>query len=128
VALAKSLQLPVVDLHSAMMAQPGWQALLSDGLHFNDKGQQFVYGAVSQAIDLAAPHLKPGPSVRRRCTPLDASTLRLLVAGGVVQMNRISSERASKPSNLLRERLDGFDALSDDVRFILKGILSGNRR
>ena len=33
-------------------------------------------------------------------------------------MNRISSERASKPSNLLRERLDGFDALSDDIRFI----------
>ena len=33
-------------------------------------------------------------------------------------MNRISSERASNPSNLLRERLDGFDALSDDIRFI----------
>ena len=32
--------------------------------------------------------------------------------------NRVSSERASKPSNLLRERLDGFDALSDDIRFI----------
>ena len=33
-------------------------------------------------------------------------------------MNRLSSERASKPSNLLRERLDGFDVLSDDKRFI----------
>ena len=33
-------------------------------------------------------------------------------------MNRISSERESKPSNLSRNRLDGFDALSDDIRFI----------
>jgi lysophospholipase L1-like esterase len=66
VALAKSLQLPVVDLHSAMMAQPDWKGLLSDGLHFNDKGQVFVYGAVSEVIDIAAPHLKPGPSQRSR--------------------------------------------------------------
>ena len=33
-------------------------------------------------------------------------------------MNRISSARASKPSNLSRNRLDGFDALADDIRFI----------
>ena len=33
-------------------------------------------------------------------------------------MNRISSKRASKPFNLSRNRSDGFDALSDDIRCI----------
>ena len=31
---------------------------------------------------------------------------------------RLSSERASQPSKLLRERLDGLDALSDDKWFV----------
>jgi len=42
-------------------------------------------------------------------------------------MNRLSSERASKPSNLLRERLDGFDALSEDKRFIQEALAATRR-
>ena len=35
-----------------------------------------------------------------------------------VQMDRLSSERVSNPSNRLRNRLDGLDTLSDDKRSI----------
>lgn len=90
VTLAESLQLPVVDLHSAMMALPDWKGLLSDGLHFNDKGQVFVYGAVSQVIDIAAPHLIPGPSTT--LLPFGSSLVDRLAGqwGSVMSVCRLS--------------------------------------
>ena len=70
VDLAAAQQLPVVDLHTAMMAQPQWQSLLCDGLHLNDAGQAFVLAAMSGVLDRAAPHLAPGPSPFRRCVTI----------------------------------------------------------
>lgn len=58
-ALAAELGLPCLNLWAAFQAVPGWQqALLSDGLHLTQQGNEEVYRLLRALIDARYPHLR----------------------------------------------------------------------
>lgn len=56
--LGSDLSLPVLDLWTEIQKQEGWQAYLSDGLHFTPSGSTAVYTLLQAKIDEALPHLR----------------------------------------------------------------------
>ena len=52
--------IPTLDLHSELLAQDDWKALLGDGLHPNAKGGEAIFRAVRGAINVHFPDLSPG--------------------------------------------------------------------
>eukprot|EP00899_Mesostigma_viride_P008208 jgi/Mesvir1/17389/Mv08688-RA.1 len=48
--VAAQLGCPVVDLWTAMQAQPDWPFFLSDGLHLTERGNAFVFQQLVEAI------------------------------------------------------------------------------
>ncbi|KAK9840954.1 hypothetical protein WJX81_002383 [Elliptochloris bilobata] len=57
--VGQALDAPVLDLWTALQREPGWEALLSDGLHFNEAGQRAVREALLSFIAERLPHLRP---------------------------------------------------------------------
>lgn len=56
VALGARHKLPVLDLHTALQAEDGWQTvLLSDGLHFTPAGQALVGRLLTARLEEAYP-------------------------------------------------------------------------
>eukprot|EP00934_Nitzschia_sp_Nitz4_P005912 Nitzschia sp. Nitz4//scaffold88_size82704//39945//41126//NITZ4_005293-RA/size82704-processed-gene-0.67-mRNA-1//-1//CDS//3329559497//5902//frame0 len=61
--VARSLNLPVVDLYTSMTAVGDFGPFFYDGLHFSDEGQDFVLKEVLETISTHFPalHVKPDP-------------------------------------------------------------------
>jgi len=60
VQLGKTTSTPTLDLHAAFMRRDDWRTLLSDGLHPNAKGGEFIAACVLHSIERHYPHLRPG--------------------------------------------------------------------
>ena len=55
--VAAAEAVPCVDLFNRFQEQPGWQQLLSDGLHLTPAGQRLFYEEAVAAIETAHPAL-----------------------------------------------------------------------
>ena len=60
--VGQALGAPVLDLWTALQREPGWEALLEDGLHFTAAGQRAVRDALLAFISERLPHLRCVPS------------------------------------------------------------------
>ena len=59
--VGQALGAPVLDLWTALQREPGWEALLEDGLHFTEAGQRAVRDALLAFISERLPHLRCAP-------------------------------------------------------------------
>ena len=57
-SVGDALGAPVLDLWTALQREPGWEALLEDGLHFTTAGQRAVRAALLGFIAERLPHLR----------------------------------------------------------------------
>jgi lysophospholipase L1-like esterase len=57
-SVGDALGAPVLDLWTALQQEPGWEALLEDGLHFTTAGQRAVHAALLRCIAERLPHLR----------------------------------------------------------------------
>lgn len=64
--VGKAMKVPVVNIWEAMTEQKGWESMLSDGLHLNASGNEFLFKKLSRVIAGSYPHLLPA------ALPLDA--------------------------------------------------------
>lgn len=64
-----SLKLPCLDLYRSMLQQDDWGAFLNDGLHFSDKGHEFVGDELLKAITEHFPglHVQADPTTAQWC-------------------------------------------------------------
>ena len=60
---AQELDVPVVSLWSEMERHPNWKALLSDGVHFNPQGNQYIANCVIRAMESHYPELAVTPDL-----------------------------------------------------------------
>lgn len=56
--VGQALGAPVLDLWTALQREPGWEALLEDGLHFTEAGQRAARDALLAFISERLPHLR----------------------------------------------------------------------
>jgi isoamyl acetate esterase len=61
VEVAKANQYPVLDLWTLMQEEEDWPSFLNDGLHFSEKGNQFVGRLMVDAINKYYPELAVTP-------------------------------------------------------------------
>lgn len=57
-SVGDALGAPVLDLWTVLQQEPGWEALLEDGLHFTTAGQRAVRAALLRCIAERLPHLR----------------------------------------------------------------------
>jgi len=57
-SVGDALGAPVLDLWTVLQQEPGWEALLEDGLHFTTGGQRAVRAALLRCIAERLPHLR----------------------------------------------------------------------
>ena len=50
---------PVLDLNRLMTAADGWRGMLSDGLHPNGNGGEFIHAALVESVRAHFPELRP---------------------------------------------------------------------
>lgn len=50
---------PVVDLWTRLQERAEWRALLSDGLHLSDAGNEAVFGELQRCLDEELPQMHP---------------------------------------------------------------------
>lgn len=59
VEVANEVGVSALDLRSAFLSQADWQSMFSDGVHFNDSGDQFLATILIKHINDNFPHLAP---------------------------------------------------------------------
>lgn len=98
ISLGEKLGVATLDLHGQMVARDDWKTLLSDGLHPNPKGGEFIAKSVLGAIEAHFPDLRPSSFFDDDPTklPLDFPDHKAVDADDWVQSVKAHEEKTKK--------------------------------
>jgi len=57
--VARLYSLPCIDIYNGMQGQSDWKSMMSDGLHLNAQGNQYLYESVIDCLQTHFPELTP---------------------------------------------------------------------